>query len=251
VFQPFKVTVSVNASVMENGKWERAKAIMSALLSTEVTPMPDSSSLQGIKCLLVSVTEETFRAYDQVASSCPRRKPRVLPGAHLPYEALSLLGSMWDVHWFMFPHTKKSHWLERHWSRDAQKFKCKLWSSLSRVTWSTKDGMRTLLDKDRGWQFGKGAINTGVKSPWNWRHGTMSPTGHSLWDSEPEVSILHVSPHNSFHTTVHPLHKTSPNPCRTIHLLTSQETQISYPAPQKLEAGIMCEWDSQENPSMA
>lgn len=49
VFQPFKITVSVNASVMENRKWERAKAIMSALLSTEVTPMLENSSLQGMK----------------------------------------------------------------------------------------------------------------------------------------------------------------------------------------------------------
>lgn len=55
----------------------------------------------------MSVTEETFRVYDQVASSRSRKRPRVLPGAHLSYEALSLLGSMWDVHWFMFQHTLK------------------------------------------------------------------------------------------------------------------------------------------------
>lgn len=65
--------------------------------------------------------------------------------------------------------------------------------------------MSTSSDKGRGWQFGKGAINTRVKSPW--KHGTMSLIGHSLWDSEPQ-SLNTLCPYNSFHITIHSLYKT-------------------------------------------
>lgn len=95
--------------------------------------------------------------------------------------------------------------------------------ALPRVTWSTKTGVSTSLDKGRGWQFGEEELIW--KREWS-HHGigdrVPSPTGHSLWGSEPQIPILHATP-NSFHTTFHPLYKTSPNLWRTVYLLTSQE----------------------------
>lgn len=114
-----------------------------------------------------------------------------------------------------------------------------LWSSLSRATWSTNEGpsgkilMSTTSEKGRGWQFEKGPINTRGKSLWICRHchHAGTPVTYSLWELEPQSQYLTLSP-----TPVKPqfTHYIKLSILwKTTHLLTSQETQISYPAPWK------------------
>lgn len=107
VFRPFEITCLCECFTNRKQKMRTSSSPLVGSLSTEVTPMPESSSLQEMKMLTSEwVSEETLRVYDQMQAHVWWRRPRVLSGARLP-DALSLLGSIWDVHWFASAHKKE------------------------------------------------------------------------------------------------------------------------------------------------
>lgn len=157
------------------------------------------------KCLLVGKLhihkKNLFRWFSGANLISDGGGPSVLSGCSVSFlKALTLLSSVYDVHWYTFQYS----------GRTAQEVKYGSGGPFqgnvsTNDGWATWQNLSTSSEKGWGDSLGRGQLTLQWSHLWNGKHGCRveTPAGHSLWESEPQsLNTLHslqLLPHQITH----------------------------------------------------